>query len=43
VPASSPARLRLTAALLLRMHQDSRTEEEQEAYGNSGFVNEAYE
>ncbi len=28
---------RLTAALLLRMHQESRTQEEQAAYGDSGF------
>lgn len=34
---------RLTAALLLRMHQDSRLEEEQTAYGDSGFVSETYE
>ena len=34
---------RLTAALLLRMHQDSRIQEEQAAYGDSGFVSEAYE
>jgi hypothetical protein len=34
---------RLTAALLLRMHQESRVQEEQAAYGDSGFVTEAYE
>lgn len=33
---------RLTAALLLRMHQDSRVHEEQPAYGEA-FVNEVYE
>lgn len=34
---------RLTAALLLRMHQESRLQEERSAYGDSGFVTEAYE
>ena len=34
---------RLTAALLLRMHQDSRIEEEHAAYGDSGFVSETSE
>ncbi len=33
---------RLTAALLLRMHQDSRVQDEQAVYGE-GFVNEVYE
>ncbi|MFN2200881.1 MAG: hypothetical protein ACK2UO_06720 [Caldilineaceae bacterium] len=34
---------RLTAALLLRMHQESRIQDEQAAYAESGFVNEVYE
>jgi len=34
---------RLTAALLLRMHQESHIPEEQTAYGEGGFVNEVYE
>lgn len=33
---------RLTAALLLRMHQESRAHDEQANYGE-GFVNEVYE
>lgn len=34
---------RLTAALLLRMHQDSRISDEQAGYEDSGFVGEPYE
>ena len=34
---------RLTAALLLRMHQESRVSDEQAAYGESGFVADSYE
>ncbi len=34
---------RLTAALLLRMHQESRVQEEQAAYGESGFAADTYE
>lgn len=34
---------RLTAALLLRMHQESRMHEEQAAYGDSDFVGDTFE
>lgn len=34
---------RLTAALLLRMHQESHVQDEQMAYAETGFVSEAYE
>ena len=34
---------RLTAALLLRMHQESRVSDEQAAYVESGFVADSYE
>ena len=34
---------RLTAALLLRMHQESHMPDEQAAYSEGGFANEVYE